>query len=82
MKIFETIKQKRKAAKEQAIYGRAEEIIRIADFDNNLYIAFAGTPLIPIGKDYTSIQILEELYKLRSNYINTHLKRPNIAAML
>lgn len=82
MKLFKAIKEKRKAAKEHIIYSRAEELIRIADFDNNLYISFAGTPLILLKKDCSSVQILEELYKLRSNYINTHLKKPNIAAML
>ena len=51
----------------------AEETITLSDFDNSLYIAFAGTPLIPIKEEWTSKEIVEELTKLRQNYIKSQL---------
>jgi hypothetical protein len=51
----------------------AEETITLSDFDNSLYIAFAGTPLVPIKEEWTSKEIVEELNKLRQNYIKSKL---------
>ena len=50
-----------------------------------LYIAYAGTPLVPIDPNWTSKEIVQELSKVRHNYINGKLKEngiPRIAAAL
>lgn len=40
------------------------------DFENELYIAVNGVPLLPIPQDWTASQILEKLSNLRSGYTN------------
>ena len=53
---------------------QAEDKVYLSDFDNSLYIAYDGTPLIPIEDNWTPKQILEELSKLRQNYVNSKMK--------
>lgn len=52
----------------------AEETITLSDFDSRLYIAYAGTPLLPVEEEWTSKEIMEELNKIRQNYINSKMK--------
>lgn len=52
----------------------AEEVITLSDFDSSMYIAYNGTPFVPINENWTSKQIMEELGKLRQNYINVKKK--------
>ena len=52
----------------------SEEVITLADFDSSLYIAFQGTPLVPIEESWTSKEIFEELNKVRQNYIKSKKK--------
>lgn len=42
--------------------------IKVKDFDNELYIAVNGVPLLPIPQDWTASQILERLSSLREGY--------------
>lgn len=44
--------------------------IRVKDFDNELYIAVNGVPLLPIPNDWTASQILDRLSSLRNGYMN------------
>ena len=37
-------------------------------------VFYAGTPFVPIQEDWTSKRIVEELTKLRQNYINAKTK--------
>ena len=53
---------------------QAEDKIYLSDFDNNLYIAYDGTPLIPIQEDWLPQDIITELSKIRQNYVNNKMK--------
>ena len=48
--------------------------IRVKDFENELYIAIDGVPLLPIPNDWTASQILEKLGSLREGYMNYSTK--------
>lgn len=74
MEFIRTIKEKVQTKKQEEIHQVAEEIITLADFDSNLYIAYAGTPLVPIKEEWTSKEIVQELAKIRQNYINSKIK--------
>lgn len=74
MEFIRTLREKSQTKREEAIHRQAEEAITLSDFDSNLFIAFNGTPFVPIEEDWTSKQIIEELSKLRQNYINAKLK--------
>lgn len=74
MAFIKEFKEKRQLQREAGIREQAELIIRLADFDNDIYIAYNGTPLVPVKEEWTSKEIISELSKLRSNYINSKLK--------
>lgn len=73
MEFIRTLKQRSQTKKQEELHRQAEDIITLSDFDSSLYIAYAGTPLVPIKEDWTSKEIVEELAKLRQNYINSKL---------
>ena len=74
MELIRTLREKSLTRKQHEIYRMAEETITLSDFDSSLYIAYAGTPFVPIQEDWTSKRIVEELTKLRQNYINAKTK--------
>ena len=74
MELIRTLREKSQTKKQEEIQKQAEETITLSDFDNSIYIAFAGTPLVPIKEEWTSKEIIKELSKLRQNYINSKLK--------
>lgn len=74
MEFIRTLREKFQTRKEEEFHRQAEEIITLSDFDDSIYIAYAGTPLVPIKEEWTSKEIVEELTKLRQNYINSKLK--------
>ena len=73
MELIRTLRERSQTKKQMEIQQLAEETITLSDFDNSLYIAFAGTPLVPIKEEWTSKEIVEELNKLRQNYIKSKL---------
>lgn len=85
MEFIRTIREKSQTKREEQIQKMSEELITLSDFDSSLYIAYQGTPLIPVEESWTSKDILLELQKLRQNYINAKMKElnlPKIAAAL
>lgn len=74
MELIRTLREKSQTKKQESIHRQAEEVITLSDFDSNLFIAYNGTPFVPIKEDWTSKQIIEELAKLRQNFINAKLK--------
>lgn len=73
MELIRTLRERSQTKKQMEIQQLAEETITLSDLDNSLYIAFAGTPLVPIKEEWTSKEIVEELNKLRQNYIKSKL---------
>lgn len=78
MELIKAIKEKSHMRKESDIRQQAKYLITVADFDSSLYIAYADTPLIPIEESWTSKEILQELSKIRQNYVNSKLKEPQL----
>lgn len=74
MEFIRTLRDKHQTAKQNDIAMQAEARIRVSDFDNTLFIAFDGTPLVPIEKDWTTKEIVQQLNIMRNNYINSKLK--------
>ena len=68
-----TLREKSQTRKEEEVSKRAEDLITLSDFDSSLYISYAGNPLLPIDENWTSKQIVEELSKIRANYIRAQL---------
>lgn len=85
MELIRTIRERRQAQRQSEIMMEAEEYIRLSDFDDDMFIAYNGIPLVPIDKGWTVPQILEKLSEVRQNYMNAKTKEyriPRIAAML
>lgn len=74
MEFIRTLRDKHQTAKQNDIAMQAEARIRVSDFDNTLFIAFDGTPLVPIEKDWTTKEIIQQLSIMRNNYINSKMK--------
>ena len=74
MELIRTLREKSQTKREEDIRRMSEEVITLADFDSSLYIAFQGTPLVPIEESWTSKEIFEELSKVRQNFINSKKK--------
>jgi hypothetical protein len=74
MEIIKHFKERRLAQKKEAIVRMAEDTIRLSDFDGTVYIAYNGDPLIPMNPLWSSKDIIGELNKLRSNFINSRMK--------
>lgn len=74
MELIRTIRERSQTKKQEEIQKMAEDLITLSDFENDLYIAYAGTPLVPIKEEWTSKDIVLELTKIRQNFINSKLK--------
>ena len=74
MEFSRTIREKQVTKHQDDLMKQAEEKICLADFDSNLYIAYDGTPLIPIEEDWLPQDIITELSKLRQNYVKGKMK--------
>ena len=85
MELIRTLKEKSSSKKRANIQKLAQEVINLSDFDDEIYIAYYGTPLIPINKDWTTKEIIKELSVVREIFVNCKLKEsglPKIAATL
>ena len=75
MEWIRTIRTKYQTRKEQDIQREAEDTITLSDFCDHIYIAYLGTPLLLINDNWTQKEIMEQLTKLRQNYINAKTKQ-------
>ena len=69
MKLFSNFFKNRQEAKERELTRQARQRIGVQDFEDELYIAYDGTPIFPIDKDWTPEQIIKRLQTFRSNYV-------------
>ena len=74
MEFIRTLREKSQTRHEEEVQKQSEMVITLSDFDSSLYIAYDGTPFVPIDENWTSKQIVEELSKLRQNYVNAKMK--------
>lgn len=56
--------------KQKSLALESRSVIKVKDFENELYIAVNNIPLLPIPGDWTAVQILEKLSDLRNGYEN------------
>lgn len=77
MEFIRTLREKQQTQRKADIQQQAINCITLSDFDSELYIAYNGTPFVPINPEWTSREIVEELSKLRQNYINARLWQEN-----
>ena len=75
MEFIRTLREKNQTKREEDIRKQAEDLITLSDFDSSLYIAYQGTPLVPIKEEWTSKEIVQELDKIRQNFINSKIKQ-------
>ena len=58
MNIFAKLKQDRREAKERELTRQAHQRIGVRDFEGSLYIAYDGTPLVPVKDEWTPKDIV------------------------
>jgi hypothetical protein len=79
MEFIRTLKEKSQTRREEEIRIMAEEFIGLKDFNDTIYIAFQGTPLVSVKDEWTSKEIVQELAKVRANYIDAKLKENGLS---
>lgn len=82
MEFFKKLREKSQSRLMEDIQERSKEVITLTDFGSSIFIAYNGTSLVEIDKNWTSDEILQELSKLRNNYINSNMKGSRSVAML
>lgn len=82
---IKTFREKQQTSKQNNITMQAHDCICLDDFDDKIYIAYNGTPLIPVDDAWTQKEILAKLEETRKGYINYKMQQigqPKVAAML
>ena len=82
MEFFKKLREKSQSRLMEDIQERSKEVITLTDFGTSLFIAYNGTSLVEIDKTWTSDEILQELSKLRQNYINSNMSSNHGIAVL
>lgn len=75
MELIKTFREKQQTSKQNNITQQAHDLICLDDFDNKLYIAFHGTPLVPIDENLSQKEILTKLEEVRRSYINHEMRQ-------
>lgn len=84
MEWIKTFREKQQTSKQNNITLEAHDSINLDDFDGKIYIAYNGTPLIPIEDTWTPKEILGKLEETRNGFINYKMKQsslPRVAAL-
>lgn len=74
VEFIKSFKEKQKIRQLAGIRQQAEDYIRLSDFNNHVYIAYNGTPLVAVEDSWTQKEIIQELTKLRNNFITSKLE--------
>ena len=84
MEFIRTLRERHQTQRQANMEEEAESVIRLADFADSLYIAYDGVPLIPIDKNWTTKEIIQQLSVLRNNYVTCKMQQRSVrlAAML
>lgn len=73
MEFIRTIREKQQTARQENIQKEAERVITLGDFADSIYIAYNGVPIISIADTWTPKQIIDELLKIRKNYVTSKI---------
>lgn len=85
MEFIRTFREKQQTSRQNTILAEAHDVICLSDFDDTIYIAYNGTPLVPVESTWTQKEILAKLDETRNSFINYKMKQinqPKVAAML
>lgn len=77
MEFIRTLREKQHISRQNDINDQAHSLIGLDDFDGRIFIAYNGTPLIPIDEKWTQKEILSKLEETRNSYINYKMKLLN-----
>lgn len=75
MEWIRTFREKQQTSRQTNIQLQAEEQICLTDFDNKIYIAYNGTPMIPIEDSWNTTDILAKLKETRDSYVNYKMRQ-------
>ena len=78
MEWIKTFREKQQSSKQNNITQQAHESICLDDFDGKIYIAYNGTPMIPVEDKWTQKEILNKLEETRNGYINYRMKQSSL----
>jgi len=78
VEFIKNLKERQKIKRKLEITQQAEDTICLSDFNNQVYIAYNGTPLVVVEDSWKSQEIIQELHKLRDNFISARLKEYKI----
>lgn len=78
VEFIKNLKEKQKIKRKLEITQQAEDTICLSDFNNQVYIAYNGTPLVVVEDSWKSQEIIQKLHKLRDNFISARLKEYKI----
>lgn len=81
MEFIRTIREKHQTAKQENALKEAEQLITVSDFNQTLYITYAGTPLVAVEDNWTPKDILNKLSTVRNNYIHYKQSAKSIAML-
>lgn len=81
MNIFARFKRDRQEAKERELTRQANQRIGVRDFEGHLYIAYDGTPLVPVKDEWTPKEIVAQLDILRENFVKSKLTESRTRGM-
>lgn len=76
MEFIRSLREKYATQKQDDIMKEAEQVIRVSDFDDSLYISYSGTPIIQVEDNWTPKDILLKLSVIRHNYVNARSQKP------
>lgn len=73
VEFIKSFKEKQRTRHFAAIKQQAEDTIYLSDFNNKVYIAVNGSPLVEVQEQWTSKEMMVELGKLRDNFIRSKM---------
>ena len=73
MEIIARWKEKRQEAKRKDLESQSRRRIEVSDFEDKLFIAIDGVPMVPIEAEWTTKEIMENLNTYRQNYVSAKM---------
>lgn len=74
MELIRTLKEKRMTSHQNDLQNQALDLITLSDFDDKMYVAFNGMPLVEVEPQWCVKEILQQLNIIRQNYVNCQMK--------
>lgn len=82
MEFIRSLREKQQVSQQNSIIEQAHSSICLEDFDDMIYIAYNGAPLIPVESNWTQKEILKKLEETRNSFIKYKQKQIKSVAVL